>query len=227
MTKGWKITLFIILGIILAFASLVYVFFNGLPWKKVMVANEILTYLEQKYDKPLVISERFYNFKDGTYGVRAHPKDDSSIEFSASQGYGNHKFIDNYPEAVWEKQASADFAKVINQLFPENRRYSLSFASGESIDIVKGPEVLNYTKTPATLMINVNVAKDFNDSDIEFERILKLVQFAKHKTKHLDIFIAYEKIADQNADHTVYVTLSKDEIDKINTIDDVKRYYNN
>lgn len=225
--KTLKIVLITAFSLILLFAAYIYVSFNGLPWKKYSVGKRVLAHIEQKYDQAFVITERRYNFKDGSYGVEVHPKDKSNIVFYSYQRNGDQEFIDNYPEVVWEEQANIDFAHIIKKMFPENRRFSLSFVQGESEGVVKGPEIPHYTKTSSTLMIHINMAKDFGHTDAEYEQILKLIQLVKHKTNHFDLFMSYEKNENQDAVHNVYISINKDEISNIHTIEDVKQYNHN
>ena len=47
-----------------------YVSFNGVPWKKNTVAQELEKHVENKYNIHVEVVEKYYNFKDGSYGAK-------------------------------------------------------------------------------------------------------------------------------------------------------------
>jgi hypothetical protein len=59
----------IFLVIALLIISFIHVEFNGLPWKKHRVSKKLQEYAEKKYNIETTIKEKYYNFRNGGYGV--------------------------------------------------------------------------------------------------------------------------------------------------------------
>lgn len=60
----------------------IYWGFNGNPWTKSGVAQELLEYASAKYGKEMVLDQTTFNFKENEYGAIMHPKDDPSARIS-------------------------------------------------------------------------------------------------------------------------------------------------
>lgn len=95
----------------------IYASFNGLPWKKESVAKKLESYVEEKYGIEVELKEKFYNFKDGSYGAKFVLKDNDKITFLVYQ-YHTGTLSDEYPEAVWSKEVLDDVTPVLKQSFP-------------------------------------------------------------------------------------------------------------
>ena len=104
MKKIIIVTLSIILAAVVVFIGYGYVSFNGVPWKKNTVARELEKHVENKYNIHVEVVEKYYNFKDGSYGA----------EFKVDGGHGEFtfnsdklrdgKYSDYYIEALWQSQ---------------------------------------------------------------------------------------------------------------------------
>jgi hypothetical protein len=226
MSKSLKIflitTTVLVVGIVLFF----YIGFAGLPWKKWTVGNQILSYLEEKYEEDFQIEERYYNFKDSSYGIKVYPTKKPDLVFNAAEGWGNHEFIDFYPESIWEKQADADFRDIVKEIYPTLRNFRAGTVYGEGVELVQGPQIPSYLEAKAFVDVAVMIPEKFRESDEDFEKMLKLVEYANQKGGNIHIFIVYEPTEDDSKD-TFYINFTNEEIKKIHTIDDVKKYYNN
>lgn len=225
MSKPLKIFLLIFAVLVIGFALFVYFSFAGLPWKKITVGNATLAYLQQKYDEEFEIEDRFYNFKDGSYGIKVHPVKEPTMSFYAEEGWGNDKFIDYYPEAVWVKQADQDFKEIVREIFPEKRRYRVDTVSGEGMEKVKKLPIPHYIDANAYIDVLVNLPKRFDESDAELERIMKLIQFAQQNGGNIHLFLTYEP-NEEDTKNVTYITLTNEQIKQINSIEDIKKYYN-
>lgn len=225
MTKSLRIFLLIILGLVIGGVLFFYFAFAGFPWKKITVGNATLKYLEEKYDEKFVIEDRYYNFKDGKYEIKAYPVKDPNMIFNAGEGWGNKGFFDYYPEAVWEKQANADFKGIVKDIFPDMRHYRVHTVYGEGMELVKELPIPYYIEIGAYIDVAVNLPWRFQETDEEFEKILTLIQFIQKNGGNIHIFIAYEPRED-DAKNVTYITLSNEEIKQIHTIEDIKKVYN-
>ncbi|GGE59185.1 hypothetical protein [Priestia taiwanensis] len=59
----------IFLVVALIVICFVHAEFNGLPWKKQRVSKKLQKYAEKKYNIQTTIKEKYYNFRNGGYGV--------------------------------------------------------------------------------------------------------------------------------------------------------------
>jgi hypothetical protein len=157
MSTNVRVILIVFCTVVIVLVLFVYASFFGLPWKKWYVGGKINTYLENKYGEEFIIQERFYNFKDGSYGIKVSPQNNYDLTFSAWEGYGNYNLIDYYAEAIWERQASEDFTKLVNDIYPNYQRIFASVAYGEGMEFVKEPPIPNYADTPALMTLGVNL----------------------------------------------------------------------
>lgn len=226
MSKLAKMVLLISCFIVLSIATLIYVTFSGLPWKKYTVGHEIVAYLEKKYDQSFEIEERYYNFKEGNYHIKVHPVKNPTISFSAGEERGTQSYTDEYPEEVWAMQAEMDFKDMIQELFPNLRRYHISSVYGQGMELVVEPPIKNYKETEASIGILINIPQQFEGTDEEFEKMYHLIQYIKDNGGNIELFIAYEP-DENNARRTVYANFTNDEMREINRLEDVKIYYDN
>lgn len=225
MTKTVKIILFSFVAFVLIMVLFFYFSFAGLPWKKVMVGEKVLAYLENKYGEEFEIEERYYNFKDGHYGIHVHPKKNSSLIFNAEEGWGGREYIDYYPEELWARQAKIDFEEIVKETYPDLSRYHVSTVYGEGVELVQGPAIPNYIDSHAFIDVHVNIPNQFQESEEAFQRMLTLIEFAQQNGGNIHYFIVYEP-KETDAKDTFYISFTNEEIQKIDTIEDVKKYYN-
>ncbi|MFE8699509.1 hypothetical protein ACFYKX_02605 [Cytobacillus sp. FJAT-54145] len=225
MSKKVKIILSSFLVIIIGIVATIYVEFAGLPWKKQTVGNEILHYLENKYNEEFVIDKRFYNFKDSSYNIKVHPKNNPSVQFNAGEGYGEYHFVDYYAEALWEKQATEDFKSIIEKHFPEKQHFRANAVYGDGMDLVKRPPIPHYSKTKAFIMLGINIPTNFSKSEGDFKKMLAVVKSMQEVGGNIELFISYGP--EDDSKNMTYATFTPEEVKKIKSIEDIKRYYNN
>jgi hypothetical protein len=95
----------------LGIVAYAYTIINGNPIEKAGLKDEAQEYLNNKYDRKMVVEEGTYNLNIG-YGAKAHPKEGPQLSF---QLYRNSEgdWTDHYPRTLWKKQLEDD-------VFPHN-----------------------------------------------------------------------------------------------------------
>lgn len=172
--QTWIILIFGV--IVLVLAAWVTIAFNGLPWKEKAVAGKLENYLEEKYDQKFIMKESFYNFKDGSYGAWFYPAQDELMEFYAEEGFGEHTYVENYPEELWARQLKEAVQPIAKNVYPEIEKVDTSYVTYESLDIVKGPEIPPFDQSSAMLSVRLEVKGPFSESDEQWEKVATMVE---------------------------------------------------
>ena len=161
----------IVIGIAAWIASGVY----GLPWKEKAVAAKLENYLEKKYEQNFTLKESFYNFKDGSYGAWFYPASDPELEFYAEEGFAEYTYVDIYPEVLWARQLKDAVRPIAKEIYP-GASVDTSYATYESLDIVKGPVIPRFDDTEAMLGARLEIGQPFSESEEEWKRLTALVE---------------------------------------------------
>lgn len=220
MMKKRKVFLLIILMTGIAFIITVYLFFQGLPWKKVAVAKELEHYLDKKYEQEFILKEKYYNFKDGRYGGIFYLKNEPSLEFNADEGYSENKYEDTFPGVVWAEQLNEDIDAFYKDIYPEIHLFDTDYVIDTKIDMVKGPYIPRYDTVDALLSVSFTINKPFADSDKEWKQHASLLQELQRRSKEIDTSFNY--IDDEKKIET-FITCPTKTDGKINTVEDAKQ----
>ena len=117
MEKSIKIISYIGLAAIILFVGYLYISFNGVPWRKAQVAQEIEKHVEKKYNTDVEVVDKYYNFKFGNYGATFKAQVDNTEFIFETEKTNSGKYLDYYVEALWASQLKADSEAIIKQSF--------------------------------------------------------------------------------------------------------------
>lgn len=209
MSKIVKIVLNVVLLAVISFALYVYFSFAGTPWSKIYYKYQIKDYLTNKYSEEMIITETVYNFKDGKYGLRAYPKGNSQLEFSAWQHYDEAKgYRDYYPEAIWDYQVNAEFKGLLDELYPDAERKRLYGVMGISDNLDIKNEIPHYLEVEHffSLVVNINTKLTADMIDDEVDRLYTLIEEIQGKGATIDILIVYSDKADDSKNREKFIS---------------------
>lgn len=162
------------------------------PEDPAKVQEEIVRYLENKYDQEfVVVRETKYNYELGEFSLIAHPKGNKRVTFVGYKSK-NRGFFDTYPVALWSKQSEDEIKPLINQLYPARERWEFTSDVGtndslyEDLDHKNLPDYQEIRKRHPDKMrsiVLIVLFKDFNESnkDEELEKAFRLIQFFREK----------------------------------------------
>lgn len=80
----------------------------------------------------------------------------------------HYRYVDLYPKDLWGSQLKETIEPVAKELLPKNALVDTSYATYESLDIVKGPDIPSFDQTGAYLTVHIEVKEGFSDSDQEW-----------------------------------------------------------
>ncbi|RXT06546.1 hypothetical protein [Ammoniphilus sp. CFH 90114] len=181
-----------IITIILVISALLYSSLFGLPWKKVSVSKDLISYLDERYKEEFNVKKMIYNFKDGKYGIIVSPLQNQEIEFHATQGYGQYLYVDNYPERTWEYEMKRDFETEVKKVFPDLIYFGVSTVQGESLDQVKEARFPTYRETDSLLSASVRMNKTFDDTEEIWEQIYAFSKVVQENVKNGEVLIFFD-----------------------------------
>lgn len=195
----------------LVYFGFAYTILNGNPIEKASLKDEAQDYLDQKYNREMVVKEGTFNVNIG-YGATAHPKDEPQLTF---QLYRNSEgdWTDHYPSTLWEKQLKEDVLPKIEQEYPNaNKDLTATFA-----EYYKGGTVPDYETVDYSFMAQIQSDKHIGqqNEEEELKKMLNLVQYWKNLDLQGGFKVDYEN-------KTYRFTSS--EIEQINSIQDLKTH---
>lgn len=210
MNKLIKIVLSVILIGFVCFGMFVYFSLAGTPWSKIYYRFQMKDFLANKYNEEIVITKSLYNFKDGKYGVSAHPLNKPELQFSAWQHYDKtKKYRDYYPEILWEQQIHSDFKVLLDELYPEAERKNFNSVMGISDTMSINGEIPHYSEVEHffSLVITLNKKLTEDIKQAEIEKINKLVNEIKKKNISTDILLVYRDKNDDTKNCEKYISI--------------------
>lgn len=192
MSRGLKIFLSVLGGVIVLVTLFFYFSLYGLPIKKTMVAKSIQKELAEKYDKEVELVGAVYNFKDGHYGG-VYTIDD--LEFYAEESDEEGVF-DMYPNELWASQLIEDFEGIYQEVFPRGVRVD-SNAVVSSEPEVEGPDLPRYDEVESWLTLDLTIDEAFDDDD-HWEGIAEIVALVQEKSARISSsFLFVEEAKDR------------------------------
>lgn len=186
--KAWVFYVVFLLVIVAYF----YVGIQGFPWKRMSVAKELKHYLEQRYDEPFEKESTYYNFKDGSYGAYFHPRANEQISFSASEGWGEHPYVDLYVESTLEFQLKEDLTPTIERTFGEYEDLRVSTISYEGMRLVEKSPIPSYKEIELAIFVRVAVNAPFHNTDAEWQQVVDLLHEVQSLSPFIEVGIEFE-----------------------------------
>ncbi len=162
------------------------------PEDPAKVQEEIVRYLENKYDQEFVVDREVkYNYELGEFSLIAHPKGNKRVTFVGYKSK-NRGFFDTYPVALWSKQSEDEIKPLIDQLYPARERWEFTSDVGtneslyEDLDNKNLPDYQEIRKQHPDKMrsiVQIYLFKDPNkfNKDEELEKVFQLLEFFREK----------------------------------------------
>lgn len=229
MKKTFILFLTIAIALILIFFSLIYVTFNGIPWKKGQVAKELEQYVETKYNTDVELVEHFYDFKFGSYGATFQGQEgQSTFTFTAEKVDRDH-YLDYYVEELWRSQLKKDTEPIIKAY--KNRlsikSYDYLFIYGIANDLqIKGENIPNYKEVDSelNLLIELNHPwnEDLKEQDIS-ETYAFITELKKNGIDNIGLTVNY-KFQEGNQGKDYRIMIDPGEFNNIQAPSDIEKY---
>lgn len=213
MSRGLKMFLSIIIGIVVIVTSFFYVSLYGMPIKKTLVAKSIQKDLEEKYEEDVELVGAVYNFKDKNYGGVYKIED---VEFYAEEN-PEFDFIDTYPNEIWTIQIVEDFVDIYKKTFPRGIRIQSNFVHS-SEPHVEGPEIPRYDEVDSWLNLDITIDEAFNDED-HWEAIAEIASLVQEKSPKIGSSFLFVEEAE---DRETFVSCPDLEEQRISSAKDAK-----
>jgi len=231
MKKSVKIILCIGLVVILSFAGFLYISFNGIPWKKDQVAQEIEKYVENKYNTDVEVVDKYFNFKFASYGATFKDKKDG-IDFTfETEKTKSGNYLDFYVESFWASQLREDTEPIIKQCFEslpiESYDYLFTYGIADELQI-KSDNIPNYKTVNSDLVLVLRL-KDSWSIESKNRGISETYTFIQElKKKDIDNInlSIYYKLNEKQQQNGNFYSFSFDagEFKKVQTEKDVENY---
>lgn len=226
----WKKAVFIVISIfIIGIAILGYTLFYGIPFKKAIVAKELETHLEEKYEMDFHLQKAHYNFVDGNYNGIFYPEAQEELVFLAEKRNRNGGYYDEYPEAIWQTQLTQDLTPIVNQHFDEYEELMVLISGGASYEMQTGKEIPHYKEAPEYIHLVIKSSEKWSleSEKKEAESLYNLIQELQKQNIALDISLYFndeEGLNDSEKpfSHEIYVTFR--DLANIRSIEDVLEY---
>ena len=190
----WKTLLKIFAVLAICVVGFFYVSFFGLPWKKVTVAKELEQYIEKKYAIDVDVKDRYYNFKDGSYGA-IFVETTQQIDFTVEK-ISNDDILDYYAEAVWVEQVTVDTAPIIEKSFPSFtvKEPYISPVYGIGNDLTVTKDIPNYrdVNTMVSLILRFEETRTKQTEEVLVTELFAFIQ-------------ALQQVGIENVGITVYL----------------------
>ena len=231
MKKSIKIILWIGLAAIISFAGYLYFSFNGVPWKKVQVAQEIEKHVEKKYNTDVEVVDTYYNFKFGNYGATFKAQKDN-IEFTFdTEKTRSGNYLDYYVEALWASQLKEDSEPIIKQSFESLaiESYDYHFTYGIATDLqIKSDHIPNYKTVNSQLDLVLRLKNYWSEETKKkgIDATFTFIQELKKKgIDNIGLRIYYkEKVEEQKNWNYYGISFDPGDLKKVQTQKDVENY---
>ena len=231
MKKTTIIFLSIGLAAIITFAGFIYISFNGVPWKKTQVAQELEQYIEKKYNTDVEVVEKYYNFKDGSYAATFKGQVDN-IEFTFNtEKTSSGNYSDYYVEGLWASQLRADSEPIIKQYFNslsiESTDYHFIYGIADVLKI-QSNDIPNYKTVNSDLSLVLHL-NDYFSEDTKNKGISEtytLIQQLKMKgIDNIGVFINYKMTEEEiKMGRNYRIFIEPGELKNIQTEEDIENY---
>lgn len=232
MKRLTKITLGIVSAAMISFGGFVYVSFNGLPWKKVQVAQELEKHVEKKYNTDVEIVDKYYNFKDGSYAAKFKVQEDKKEFTFATEKTSSGNYLDYYVEELWTSQLKKESYPIIERSFKslpiESYDYHFIYGIADELQI-KSDNIPNYKKVNSKLDLVLRL-QDYWSEETKKKGINEtytlIQELKKQGIDNIGLIIDYkERTEYQEKGHVYRIFFEAGDLKKVHTQEDVEKYF--
>lgn len=211
--KPRKIVMTIFFGLVVVLGFYIYSIFNGTPWGKYQQKQEMLSYLDAKYQMDFSIKSMQYNGLGSGYYAKAAPKHNPELVFEVAVSHdSNSGYADLYPAVLWNSPEAKPIKEYILQLFPHLEQSS--FIIDRQLSEDAGPHIptyrsLHYDMGYQSVMI-INLPEDWflktpEEQQIYMENIKKLATYLQ--SIHLPVLTRiFFQTEDYNNRKAIFIT---------------------
>ena len=232
MKKSTKITLGIVLAAMISSGGFVYASFNGVPWKKVQVAQELEKHVEKRYNTDVEVVDKYYNFKDGSYGATFKVQEDKKEFTFAAEKTGSGNYLDYYVEELWTSQLKEDSEPIIKQSFKnlpiESYDYIFIYGIADELQI-KNDNIPNYKNVNSKLDLVLRL-QDYWSEETKKKGINEtytlIQELKKRGIDNIGLIIYYkERSNEQDKGHFYGISFEAEDLKMVHTKEDVEKYF--
>lgn len=188
LSSSWKIALRTVIGLVIFIVTVYGGYTQGMaPFSKTTAEKKVVqeaaeSYLANRYNESFVVSEVKYIWAIGSYSLKAHPKQNSDLEFSLDSSNGDHPNISNdgYLNALWAHQLKDKLSPVMDEFYPD-QAFIYTWVNADNNQVVeKDYNNLRGEKgiSISSQLVNLTVFADLTADNLkaEKERVLELIQ---------------------------------------------------
>ncbi|MFB5281030.1 hypothetical protein [Peribacillus sp. Hz7] len=231
MKKSTKVTLGIVSAAMIVFGGFVYVSFNGVPWKKVAVSQELEKHVENKYNINVEVVDKYYNYKDGSYGAafKVH-RDQEEFTFNSDKA-GNGEYLDYYVEELWTSQLKKESYPIIKRSFKslpiESYDYMFIYGIADELQI-KSDNIPDYKKVNSELDLVLRLQDYWSEETKKrgiHETYTLIQELKKQGIDNIGLIIDYkERAEEQEKGHIYRIFFEAGDLKKVHEQEDIEKY---
>lgn len=231
MKKSTKVTLGIVSAVVIAFGGFEYVSFNGVPWEKVKVSQELEKHIENKYNINVEVVDKYYNFKDGDYGAKFTVHGDQEEFTFNSDKVDDGKYLDYYVEELWTSQLKKESYPIIKRSFKslpiESYDYNFIYGIADELQI-KSDNIPNYKKVNSKLDLVLRL-QDYWSEETKKKGINEtytlIQELKKQGIDNIGLIIDYKERTEEQEKGLIYrIFFEAGDLKKVHTQEDVEKY---
>jgi len=232
-----KIIVWIVCLAPLLLIGVIYIGFNGAPWKLYAIQKDAAQYMQEQYGIEVVIMEANYAFKDGHYYVLAHPTGNEELVFRVNE-YKNrnadgYHITDNYMRVFWTNKIESEFEPLVKSIFSERDGALVSFPGDYLYEQLKDEKNETDQQEKKTLVersrLDIFIRRDFATShaDEEYQKVLDVVDFIQDEQytfAQINVFFAQGEDTDsaEGKVRRTYFHIPLEKLQDIKTKEDIK-----
>ena len=232
MKKLIKVTLGIISAAVIAFGGFGYVSFNGVPWEKVKVSQELEKHVENKYNINVEVVDKYYNFKDGSYGAMFKVHGDQREFTFNSHKVSNGEYWDYYVEELWKSQLNKESYPIIKRSFEslpiESYDYFFIYGIADELQI-ESNDIPNYKKVNSKLDLVLRLQDYWSEETKKKginETYMLIQELKKKDIDNIGLAIYYKEGSDeQEKEHFYGISFEAGDLKMVHTKEDIEKYF--
>jgi hypothetical protein len=211
----WILSIFVVILIVIG--GYFYVEFNGLPWKRYTVANELKEYIEKKYTIKTSIKDRYYNFKNGGYGVQLY-ETEKGENFSFTVVKVGETIEDYYPEHVWSWQINDDINPIVEKYMTNVDKHTSHPIHGTGYD--NNGVVPHYKETKGISLTYNIFLKEVNEEVLLTELFNVIEEMKGKEILNVELYVSTLSLET----NFTSIDIPEGEIEKIKKKEDILNY---
>jgi hypothetical protein len=187
---------------------------NGIPWKIVEVQKDAQQYLDNKYQKQMIVTKGVYDIENG-YGAFAHPIDNEDIKFYVFYNDVNNKWMDYYINKFYEAQIEQEVTPLISNVFPKAIiHFEESFEGKLPTEDEEGK---HFTDANYHFKTTITITDNQLQEQTIYKKIFDLVLVFREHNINSDIKV----LIDESEEEEVLYFISSDKLEKVQSVEDI------